>query len=130
MRHTFSIFILALFAIAGCEQPNQGMNRYEQLTDANFPYDPSIIDLEAPEQSTWNQPVPAQIEEPLAYVEPYIEEPASTSQIHVVQARDTLYGLARLYYNDHTKWKKIYEANRDQISDPNLIKAGMKLVIP
>ncbi len=33
-------------------------------------------------------------------------------------------------YNDRTKWTKIYEANRDQIKDPNLILPAQILVIP
>jgi len=33
-------------------------------------------------------------------------------------------------YNDSTKWTKIYEANRDQIKDPNLIYPAQLLVIP
>ncbi len=33
-------------------------------------------------------------------------------------------------YNDRTKWTKIYEANRDQIKDPNLILPAQLLVVP
>ena len=33
-------------------------------------------------------------------------------------------------YNDRTKWTKIYEANRDQVRDPNLIVPAQLLVIP
>lgn len=50
---------------------------------------------------------------------------------HTVGRKDTLYSIARMYYNgDHTKWREIYEANRGQISDPNQIRVGQRLVIP
>ena len=59
--------------------------------------------------------------------------PASGTQgeVYVVKPKDTLYSIARARYNgDHTKWKLIYEANRERISDPNRIYVGMKLIIP
>jgi len=51
-------------------------------------------------------------------------------KIHVVQRGDTLYKLARQYYNDQSQWKRIYEANRSQVPNPNVLKAGQKLIIP
>lgn len=51
-------------------------------------------------------------------------------KIHVVQRGDTLYKLARQYYNDQSQWRRIYEANRSQIPDPNVLKAGQKVIIP
>jgi len=33
-------------------------------------------------------------------------------------------------YNDYTQWRKIYNANRSKISDPDLIKPGWTLTIP
>ncbi len=33
-------------------------------------------------------------------------------------------------YNDPGKWRKIYEANKDRISDVAVIYPGQKLVIP
>jgi LysM repeat protein len=50
---------------------------------------------------------------------------------HTVQKKETLYSLARSYYNDQSKWRVIYEANRADIGeDPNRIRVGQKLVIP
>lgn len=51
-------------------------------------------------------------------------------RIHVVQRGDTLYKLARQYYNDQSQWRRIYEANRNQLPDPNVLKAGQKIIIP
>lgn len=51
-------------------------------------------------------------------------------KIHVVQRGDTLFKLARQYYNDQSQWKRIYEANRSQIPNQNVLKVGQKLMIP
>lgn len=49
---------------------------------------------------------------------------------HTVQKGDTLYKLARQYYNDQARWKDIYEANRAEMGNPNQIRVGQRLVIP
>ena len=64
---------------------------------------------------------------------PAAQEPAAADlgEVYVVKPKDTLYAIARAYYNgDHTKWRLIYDANRERISDPNVIYVGMKLIIP
>jgi nucleoid-associated protein YgaU len=55
------------------------------------------------------------------------EEPART---YTVQAGDTLAKIAQKLYEDGGRWTEIYEANKDQIADPNVIEVGQKLVIP
>ena len=52
------------------------------------------------------------------------------TQTHLVQAGDTLSKLAQKYYGDASLYPKIFEANRDVLSDPNKIKVGQKLRIP
>lgn len=62
--------------------------------------------------------------------ESYAPTAAPSSRVHVVQPKETLRSLAKKYYNDPNKWRHIYEANRQKISDPGQIRAGMKLIIP
>jgi hypothetical protein len=50
--------------------------------------------------------------------------------IHKIKANDSLFKLAKKYYHDGSKWKKIYQANRDEMSDPNSLTIGQELVIP
>jgi len=50
--------------------------------------------------------------------------------IHVVVAGDTLSKIAGQFYGDAGKYMKIFEANKDQLSDPDKIKVGQKLRIP
>lgn len=49
---------------------------------------------------------------------------------HVVVEGDTLSGIAAAEYGDGARWPAIYEANRDQIGDPDLIFHGQRLRIP
>lgn len=49
---------------------------------------------------------------------------------HTVVSGDTLYHLARKYYDDATMWYKIYEANEDTIEDKSLLVKGQTLIIP
>lgn len=50
--------------------------------------------------------------------------------IHTVKAGDSLSKIAKSAYDDASKYMKIFEANKDQLKDPNLIHPGQKLVIP
>jgi nucleoid-associated protein YgaU len=49
---------------------------------------------------------------------------------YTVAAGDTLSSIAQHWYSDASKWSRIYEANRHQISNPNLIFPGQVLRIP
>lgn len=44
--------------------------------------------------------------------------------------RDCLWRIAEKFYNDGFKWKVIYDANRDKVKNPDLIKPGWILKIP
>lgn len=49
---------------------------------------------------------------------------------YTVVAGDSLSKIAKRQYGDAQKWHQIYEANRDQIKDPDLIYPGQVLSIP
>jgi nucleoid-associated protein YgaU len=49
---------------------------------------------------------------------------------YTVVPGDTLSGIAQRFYGDGALFPRIFEANRDQISDPNLIFPGQVLRIP
>lgn len=49
---------------------------------------------------------------------------------YTVVAGDSLSKIAKREYGDAQKWRQIYEANRDQIKDPDLIHPGQVLTIP
>ena len=49
---------------------------------------------------------------------------------YTVKSGDSLSKIAKQYYGDAMQWKKIHEANKDQISNPDLIQPGWVLKIP
>jgi nucleoid-associated protein YgaU len=55
--------------------------------------------------------------------------PAS-SRIYVVQSGDSLSKISKKFYGDANSWKRIFEANRDVVKNPDLIQPGWKLRIP
>ncbi|MCX6567012.1 MAG: LysM peptidoglycan-binding domain-containing protein [Candidatus Aminicenantes bacterium] len=70
--------------------------------------------------------------EPTAGVKPPmpVSSPVEAEQVHVVVAGDTLSALAKKYYGKAGMYMKIFEANRDILNNPDLIKVGQKLRIP
>lgn len=64
-------------------------------------------------------------------VEPPPVDPAyDATQWYEVVAGDTLSKIAKKYYGDPDLYPTIFDANRDQLTDPNKIKVGQKLRIP
>lgn len=49
---------------------------------------------------------------------------------YTVQAGDSLSKIAQREYGDASQWRRIYEANRDQIKNPDLIHPGQTFRIP
>jgi nucleoid-associated protein YgaU len=56
--------------------------------------------------------------------------PSSTARTYTVQPGDSLSKISRQFYGDANKYMKIFEANKDKLSDPDKVRAGMDLVIP
>jgi len=49
---------------------------------------------------------------------------------YTVQAGDSLSKISKQFYGNVNEYMRIFEANRDQLNDPNQIRPGQKLVIP
>jgi len=58
------------------------------------------------------------------------EENRKTERFHIVGKSETLSEVARQYYGSAAKWKKIYNANRSTIKNPDRVSPGTKLIIP
>jgi len=58
------------------------------------------------------------------------EEALTTDRIYEVQRGDTLGKIANEFYGKASQYMKIFEANRDILDNPDLIKVGQKLRIP
>jgi nucleoid-associated protein YgaU len=83
---------------------------------------------------------PEQISEPIQIQpQPVNESPAEivhversyeTQKFYIVRKGDTLSKISKMYYGSSGKWYKIYEANRNLLDDPDMLRPGMKLHIP
>ena len=69
---------------------------------------------------TWSQDVVADIQ----------ARPGGAGQTYTVQAGDSLSKIAKKLLGDANAYNKIFEANRDQLSDPDKIRPGQVLKIP
>lgn len=49
---------------------------------------------------------------------------------HLVKSGETLGKIAKHYYGDAMKYKKIFDVNTDILKDPDLIHPGQELIIP
>ena len=78
-------------------------------------YRPKTLDRVAAELDALSLPAPVE---------------APTMTIHVIESGDMLGRLAKRYYHDASLWPHIFDANRDQIDDPNEIFIGQPLRIP
>ncbi len=58
------------------------------------------------------------------------EEPEEKAEFYEIVSGDTLGGIAKRYYGKASAYMRIFEANRDIISDPNKIYPGQKIRIP
>ena len=50
--------------------------------------------------------------------------------IHEVWPGDNLHLIAGYYYGDDRQWERIWQANREQVPDPNQLTRGMFLRVP
>jgi LysM repeat protein len=61
---------------------------------------------------------------------PAVPPAAAPETLYEVQPGDTLGAIAQRFYGKASLYPKIFEANRDILDNPSLIKAGQKLKIP
>lgn len=54
----------------------------------------------------------------------------NAQRTYTVKKGDCLWNIAKKYYGDGSKYKKIYDANTKKIADPKLIYVGQVFVIP
>lgn len=67
---------------------------------------------------------------PLPDVAPTGTTGQAAPETYTVVAGDSLSKIAKRHYGDMNQWRRIYEANRDQIKDPDLIHPGQTLKLP
>ncbi len=50
--------------------------------------------------------------------------------IHTVESGENLSKISKHYFKDANKYMNIFNANKDQLTNPDVIKVGQKLKIP
>jgi LysM repeat protein len=71
-------------------------------------------------------------------IDPSLPQPAASQSAqqqsggrkYTVQSGDTLSKIAKQFYGNANDYNKIFEANRDKLSDPDKIRPGQELAIP
>ena len=53
-----------------------------------------------------------------------------SSRTYTVQPGDSLSKISKQFYGDANQYMKIFQANREQLNNPNEIRPGQQLVIP
>ncbi|MFN0276686.1 MAG: LysM peptidoglycan-binding domain-containing protein [Chitinophagales bacterium] len=78
----------------------------------------------------WDKIKKAGGDTPTDVVAEIVVEDTSIYGVHKVVAGDSLSKIAKMAYDDAGKYMKIFEANKEQLSDPDKIQIGQELVIP
>ncbi len=131
--HSIVVFSV-LLAAAGCAQKNPDIAMTSQVDRSGM--DSYLAPVEESTFQADSYPVygsPTDLESSFGASSTQASLVSGTTgaaRYHTVSRHDTLFGLARTYYADARRWKDIYAANRDQISDPSKIRVGQRLVIP
>ena len=66
----------------------------------------------------------------LAVAGPAMAQQPAPDLSHTVVSGETLGAIAREYYGSASEWLRVFEANRDLLSDPDVVPVGVTLVIP
>ncbi|MCC7440180.1 MAG: LysM peptidoglycan-binding domain-containing protein [Bdellovibrionales bacterium] len=135
------LMVMGLVAVlSGCsgskKEGEEGLD--EAVEDEISAMDESGTDP-VPEEAVENPD--GEVAEEAPVTDPTLSEPAGGTEMsgavagsgqfdsYGVKQGDTLMKIAFEYYGDLYRWKEIYEANRDKISDPNMIPAGTTLKV-
>jgi LysM repeat protein len=88
------------------------------------------LEVAALRQAAANRSDPPPAAAPASTAPTPLPPAAPALRTHVTQAGETLGTISARYYGTPAKWKQIYDANRDRMSNPNNVRVGISLVIP
>ncbi len=123
------VLSLILVMLGGCQKPAA---KVEPEPQNPYAAQPELFTVDpAAELTTSAGPAgPAKPAGPAAHGSSPTSKAPAVARTHKVVKGDTLRSLAKHYYNDSKRWKEIYDANRNQLSDPNALRVGQVLHIP
>ncbi len=98
---------------------------------ANEPKKPDFSNVQSGSASSAPAPAPkADFSNVQAGVASTAAAPPPAEQSYTVVKGDSLSKIAKHFYGNANRWNEIFQANRDQLSDPDRIKPGQVLKIP
>jgi nucleoid-associated protein YgaU len=114
-----------------------------QLQNLNMEGDKLFIRANAPsadvKNKLWDQiklvdpsfsDLTAEIDAPVAQAAAASASGATSARTYHVEPGDNLSKISKQFYGDANKYMKIFEANKDKMSDPDHLRAGTDLIIP
>ncbi|UCC99927.1 MAG: LysM peptidoglycan-binding domain-containing protein [Phycisphaerales bacterium] len=115
------------------EEPNEQpvVSVIARSPEPNLPL-PTLPEAPPPETPIEETVVPAEEEEPGVFDSTVHEQTVKieTQRFHIVRKGETLSKISLTYYGSAGQWRKIFEANRLTIEDPDKLTLGQKLIIP
>jgi nucleoid-associated protein YgaU len=99
-------------------------------TPFDYPSAPGFAQTPAPSASPATAPAAVTASAGQPYAPPAADVVIEMVQTAQVVPGHTLWALSRNYYGDPTRYPVIYEANKSQIHNPNLIYPGQVFVVP
>lgn len=100
------------------------------LSDALKNLGATIAAVVTPATDKKPAPAPKAEEKPAPKPEPKPAPAPAPAPTYTVQSGDSLSAIAGRVLGDMNRWTELYELNRDQIPDPNVIYAGLVLKLP
>jgi nucleoid-associated protein YgaU len=98
---------------------------------ASDPKKPDFSNVPSGAQSSAPPPAPkadfGNVQSGVTSTAPVVDGAAAT---YTVVKGDSLSKIAKHFYGNANRWRRIFDANRDQLDDPDRIKPGQVLKIP
>jgi nucleoid-associated protein YgaU len=98
---------------------------------ASDPKKPDFSNVQSGAQSSAPPPAPkadfGNVQSGVTSTAPVVDGAAAT---YTVVKGDSLSKIAKHFYGNANRWRRIFDANRDQLDDPDRIKPGQVLKIP
>jgi len=95
--------------------------------------EPSVISTqnEAPTETLKKLENEEPVAQPVKKAEPVVKPVIDDDNYYYdVQPKDNLVDISQRLYGRYDRWREIYAANKDKITDPKVIHIGQKLLIP
>jgi LysM repeat protein len=108
---------------------NQFWNAVKSV-DANYAKDFTADISVVPAKKEQAKAAPKPLDPGVAPVSGTTSAPKPTEQTYTVEKGDTLSAISKRFYGNANEYMKIFNANRDQLSDPDKIQVGQILKIP